>query len=144
MFAQGQLLSAFAAVAPAEARRLAAGRLPGVHRDIGDLTVYFDRFRGVSQRIGHAVNDRYLRANRVRGGTLEYQRSAHPLIMDARQHGGTVLPERGRGGPDSLMIASARATADVTYSIGGPGVRSALDRYHRFLICHRGLPPTLP
>lgn len=93
-FAQRQLLAALAPSAPDEARRIAGLRLPGVRRDLADLAVYLNRYRGVTRVIGTAVNDRYLRANRVPGGIRNYGHATRLLITWARRTG-TVIPRAG-------------------------------------------------
>jgi hypothetical protein len=91
MFAQGQLLAALRATSPAEVRRLVALRLPGVRRDLSDFSAYLRRYRGVTSRLGMAMNDRYLRANRVAEGIRDYARSTRLLITYAVQYG-SVIP----------------------------------------------------
>jgi hypothetical protein len=82
-FAQSQLVSALPA---GERRRVARLRLPGVERDLQDLEAYQRRNRTAATGVQSAMNDRYLRANRVPGGILSYGLSARLLIQYAREH----------------------------------------------------------
>ncbi len=93
VFAARQLLSALARVDPEERARIAGLLEPGIRRDLEDLQAFWAPYRGVGQRIGTAVNDRYLRANRVPGGVTSYARSARLLIQFADATGG-LFPER--------------------------------------------------
>jgi hypothetical protein len=92
MFAQAQLAGALRSMAPDERRRILASRLPGVERDIRDLADYFQQYAGIGNAIGSAVNDRYLRANRVPGGIQSYARSVRLLVAWAGAHGGVLMP----------------------------------------------------
>jgi len=87
-----QLLSTIAFRARADYDRLNTELLPGIHRDIEDRNQYYRRYRNVTQQWHSALNDRYLRANRVRAGTRDYGRAATLLLLYAREHG-TVLPD---------------------------------------------------
>jgi hypothetical protein len=78
---------------PEEFARISGLRVPGIKRDAADLSAYFKQFSGPAQKVGSAVNDRYLRANRVPGGTLNYSRAVRLLITYSRVHGPGVLPE---------------------------------------------------
>ncbi len=92
MFAQRQLASALAAASPDDWKELARRRLPGVQRDLEDMYEYFRRFQGVGTEVGRAVNDRYLKANRVHSGVLSYQGSIGLLIAYSRANAGSVIP----------------------------------------------------
>jgi hypothetical protein len=88
-FAQGQLVGAL----PARERlRVAAQRLPGVQRDLVDLDAYLARNRTRASAVQNAVNDRYLRANRVPGGVRSYALSVRLLILYAQRNDGALLP----------------------------------------------------
>jgi hypothetical protein len=82
-FAQAQLVGA---LPNRERRRVVAARLPGVVRDLRDLEEYRRRNETVAGNVQSAVNDRYLRANRVPGGIQSYGRSAFLLILYLREH----------------------------------------------------------
>jgi hypothetical protein len=92
LFAQGQLLSALAGASPDDARRLAGERLPGVRRDLQEMAEYNRRFRGPVRAVGIAMNDRYLRANRVPGGVRNYGQAARLMVTWARLNEGRLLP----------------------------------------------------
>jgi hypothetical protein len=94
VFAQGHLVRVLADVDRDLAREVVAERVPGIRRDLDDLATYWDQFRGVGTDIGRAVNDRYLRANRVHGGIQSYGRSVRLLITFASQNQGRLAPER--------------------------------------------------
>jgi hypothetical protein len=96
VFAQRQLLNALARADRDAAREIAARRFPGIRRDLEDLAEYWRRFPPVGRTIGRAVNDRYLRANRVHGGIQSYGFSVRLLITFASQHDGKVVPETTR------------------------------------------------
>jgi hypothetical protein len=94
LYAHGVLVRALARVDREAARRLTADRFPGVQRDIADLAAFFDRHTSkIGWRVEQAVNDRYLRANRVPGGVADYGVSTQLLIEYARQHGGRLFSE---------------------------------------------------
>lgn len=93
VFAQRQILSVLAQADRQAWQDIAAGIDPGVRRDLDDLFAYWRRYRGIGTRIGRAVNDRYLRANRVRAGVASYARSVRLLITFARERGGRLTPE---------------------------------------------------
>jgi len=96
MFAASQLLTTLAAADPEAHARIAASRLAGTRRDLADLAVWINRFNGVADRVATAVNDRYLRVNRVPGGVTNYGRSVRLLIEYARHNDGRVMPWRGQ------------------------------------------------
>jgi hypothetical protein len=101
-FASRQLLALLAQKSMPEARRLAAIRHPGVIRDRDHLAQYFRKYSGVVPVIAGALNHRYLRANRIRGGVQDYSQSAGLLVTFARRHGalpGSSLLRVDRVGP---------------------------------------------
>ncbi len=91
-FAQMELVNAVRQFDPETARRLAAERVPGFRRDLDSLNAYFAQFRGPTTSVGRAVNDRFLRANRVPGGIQNYDRVLQLLIQFSRQNGGSAIP----------------------------------------------------
>jgi hypothetical protein len=93
--AQGQLLRVLARADREAAQEVVANRFPGIRRDLEDLSEYWEQFQGVGTTIGRAVNDRYLRTNRVRAGVGSYGLSVRLLITFAAQHGGNVVPQDG-------------------------------------------------
>ncbi len=92
VFAQGQLLRALARADREAAQEVVASRFPGIQRDLEDLSEYWEQFQGVGTTIGRAVNDRYLRTNRVRAGVGSYGLSVRLLITFAAQHDGRLVP----------------------------------------------------
>jgi hypothetical protein len=100
-FAQSQLVNA---LPQRERRRVAGTRLPGVQRDLDDLNAYLDRNRTRASAVQSAVNDRYLRANRVPGGIRSYSLSVRLLILYAQRNGGALLPL----GADTSVPAAPR------------------------------------
>jgi Protein of unknown function (DUF3810) len=90
--AHSQLGSALAAADRDAWQRIARLRDPGVVRDLRDLAAYYARFSGPANDVGRAVNDGYLRANRVPGGVRNYGRSVRLLIAFARHNGGRLAP----------------------------------------------------
>jgi hypothetical protein len=106
-------MSALGRTAPGQRRRIAAERLPGVRRDLSDLSEFYARYRGprVARRVGSAVNDHYLRANGVSGGVQNYQYSARLLVTFARENGGHIMPDAAASPdrPESKGVAGAEA-----------------------------------
>ena len=96
VFAQGQLLRVLARADREAAQEVVANRFPGIRRDLEDLSEYWERFQGVGTTIGRAVNDRYLRTNRVRAGVRSYGLSVRLIITFAAQHDGRLVPNDGR------------------------------------------------
>lgn len=94
VWASGRLGNALAQLDRAEWERISAMRLPGVTRDLRDLVRFVARASPVGRRVGAAVNDRYLRANRVPGGRMNYGMATQLLIEYARQRGGVLFPGR--------------------------------------------------
>jgi len=102
--AQSELASALAGADLDAWQRLAGQRDPGVVRDLRDLAVYYARYAGPANDVGRAVNDKYLRANRVPGGVLNYGRSVRLLIAFARHNGGRLSP----AGPSIVTMRANR------------------------------------
>jgi hypothetical protein len=95
--AQGQLLRVLARADREAAQEVVAKRFPGIQRDLEDLSEYWEQFQGVGTTIGRAVNDRYLRTNRVRAGVGSYGLSVRLLITFAAQHDGRLVPQEAVG-----------------------------------------------
>lgn len=94
VYAMGRTGAALAAADPERWRGIAETRLPGVRRDLDDLRAFRSRRSRVASRLQVAVNDKYLKANRVPGGTANYGLATRLLISYARQHGGALFPVR--------------------------------------------------
>jgi hypothetical protein len=92
MYAASQLLNSLAGADPDAYSRIAGSRLPGTKRDIADLAAWINRFEGVADRVATAVNDRYLRMNRVPGGIANYGRSVRLMIEYSRRNDGDIMP----------------------------------------------------
>lgn len=90
VFAQRQLMIGLMLQDPQRVADLVRLRLPGVQRDIEDAREYWRSFRGTGTRIGTAMNNAYLRSNRVSGGVENYSRSALLFIAYARTRGGLL------------------------------------------------------
>lgn len=90
VFAARQLLAALGRTDPDAGRDISGRLVAGVRRDLDDLAEFWEPYRGVGQRVGSAVNDRYLRANRVAGGVASYNRSVRLLVALYRQTGSLV------------------------------------------------------
>lgn len=91
VFATRQLLAALGRTDPSLVRDVAAELHPGISRDLVDLQTFWEPYRGVGQKVGSAVNDRYLRANRVEGGVASYGRSVR-LLVELHRQTGTLFP----------------------------------------------------
>ncbi|MEE8135087.1 MAG: DUF3810 domain-containing protein [Gemmatimonadales bacterium] len=68
-------------------RRLSAKRLAGVERDRRDLNEWWEQFEGPAEAVGTAINDRFLRTNRVAGGVRNYNLVVRLLVEFHRQNG---------------------------------------------------------
>ena len=84
-FAQARLLGYVRRVDREEYRRLYGAILPGVLRDWLDLRDFWEQYEGVAETVATAVNDRYLRANRVAGGVHNYDLVVRLLVEFSRQ-----------------------------------------------------------
>ncbi len=70
-----------------ERRRLAALRLPGVERDRREVNAWWQQFEGPAEAVGEAMNDRFLRTNRVAGGVRNYELVVQLFVEFNRQTG---------------------------------------------------------
>lgn len=93
LFAQRQLLFALLEVDPAVALELVNRRHPGVQRDVTEAKAFWESQDGRARVLSQAVNDTYLRANRVSGGVDSYNRSTELILAWAHVRGLT-LPVR--------------------------------------------------
>jgi hypothetical protein len=93
VFAQRQLMLGMMRAHPDRLLELVRLRLPGVQRDIDDSRRYWASFRGRGTRVGTAVNNAFLRTNRVEGGVENYSMSALFFVAYARERGGRVVPD---------------------------------------------------
>jgi hypothetical protein len=90
LFGQSELLGELWWRSPARVGELRKLRSAGVNRDLQFRRDYWARYEGLPERIGSAVNDRYLRAQGIAEGVGSYAASRHLLILFARQHGGSL------------------------------------------------------
>jgi hypothetical protein len=90
VFAQGHMMNLLFFRAGSERQRLVAARLPGVQRDLDALAAWYGAFDGFGQTLGSALNDTYLKANRVTGGVEDYRRTWRLLVAFARQNDGVM------------------------------------------------------
>ena len=93
LFAQRQLMGELIKIDPAAVRALVSLRCKGVQSDVTYSKIFWHLYGGPAQSLGHAMNDAYLKANRVEGGAFSYQMSARLLVLLARKHGGTCIVE---------------------------------------------------
>lgn len=97
VFAQRQLLRSLLRTDRERGVELLERRLPGVQRDVDDLIAYWQLASGTAGRITHAVNDTYLRANKVKGGVQSYGGSLELLLRYARTRGDGMADEDAAG-----------------------------------------------
>ncbi len=93
LFAQRQLMGELIKIDPAAVKALVSLRCKGVQSDVTYSKIFWHLYGGPAQNLGHAMNDAYLKANRVEGGAFSYQMSARLLVLLARQNGGTCVLE---------------------------------------------------
>ncbi len=86
LFAQRQVLRALQDVDPWAFAQIIQQRLPGVQRDVNFSYAFWTDYQGTLSELSHAVNDAYLRANRVPGGVRSYSRSLQLIVMYARRN----------------------------------------------------------
>ena len=60
--------------------------------DVNALKAFWNRYEGRARTASLAVNNAYLRANRVEGGLKSYLMSARLLVLYARHNNGSCLP----------------------------------------------------
>ena len=91
LFAQRQLLGELYKADRDRAKALLKARLPGVQRDVDAIRAYVRRYSGPVSKTSHKINNAYLKANRVKGGTLSYRMSARLLVTFARMNDGSCV-----------------------------------------------------
>lgn len=101
VFAQRQLLRALRRANGGAVDTLVKLRVPGVQRDVDDLTVYWRRYEGRAAEISDKLNDAYLKTNRVEGGVASYGKSVELLMRYAKGNGGTLSGENFGSKPES-------------------------------------------
>lgn len=99
---QGRFLALLARRDTAAYRTVAAQRVPGLVRDLRDYAEYRRRYAGAVSEATTRVNDAYLRAQGVPGGTASYGEVTGLLLRYARSRGGTLLADGpGPAAPDT-------------------------------------------
>ncbi len=88
LFAQRQVLRTLGRQEPWTFLRVIEGRLPGVQRDVNHARAFWLGYDGPMADLSRAVNDAYLRANRVEGGVRSYSQSLELIVRYARAHDG--------------------------------------------------------
>ncbi len=96
-FAYRQMVSELARLDVSSALQMARYRLPGVQRDIDHSRRYWRRFQGRGTALGSAVNNAFLRSNRVEGGIRSYSMSVRLFLSYARANHGELVPELKSG-----------------------------------------------
>ncbi len=91
--ALGRLARTLHAISPPAWQEARQRLYAGVIRDFDDRTEYYARYQGLGTTVGRAVNDRYLRANRIESGVRNYDESERLYLAYARQAGGTIIPD---------------------------------------------------
>ena len=92
LFAQRKILGTLARSNPDLSEPIVARRIPGVQRDIDEMRAFWAAYRGPASTVGQAVNDAYLRANRVEGGIQSYSLSARLIVAWIREDPGVLTP----------------------------------------------------
>lgn len=92
LFAQRQVLSALRRLDSWAFLRQIERRNPGVQRDVLDAYTFWTGYDGPMADLSHAVNDAYLKVNRVQGGVQSYSRSLELLVRYARSRDGSLQP----------------------------------------------------
>lgn len=90
LFAQRQLLSALLRQDRARGETLLKQRYKGVQRDVDAARRFWRAYEGPARKASRAVNDTYLKANRVKGGVKAYGRSAELIVIFSRMNNGSV------------------------------------------------------
>lgn len=90
-FAQRQLMSTLAISDADRWRELRARRLPGVQRDLDELSRYWNPSTGPLAEWGSRVNDVMLRSHGVQTGVFSYSESMQLLVAYARHSGWSLV-----------------------------------------------------
>jgi hypothetical protein len=73
------------------AKAIIAKRFKGVQRDADAVRAFIVAHSGIVSAAGRAVNNAYLKANRVKAGVKSYQLSARLILVFAEFNGGTCV-----------------------------------------------------
>ncbi|MFQ5655379.1 MAG: DUF3810 domain-containing protein, partial [Planctomycetota bacterium] len=90
LFSQLQLLRRLGRHDRERRRELVALREPGVDRDVKQVREFWRRHHSPARRPAAAINNSFLKLNRVPGGIRSYRRSDLLLILYARSRGGSL------------------------------------------------------
>jgi len=107
--AQQQLLNELHDLDPDCALEIAEKRYPGVQRDREASRDFVIKHLGVLSQAGRAMNDAYLKANRVKEGVLSYDMDTQLLIAFTRAHGSAWYDSRLAGADDAPATSSGPA-----------------------------------
>lgn len=92
LFAQRQLLFVLLDLNFERAEALARQRIPGVQRDVDYMKNFWTQYEGPVRTASLAMNNAYLKANRVKGGLQSYNLSAKLLVIYSRENSGFCVP----------------------------------------------------
>ena len=90
LMAQRQLLAELLLRDRSRGDALIKRRDPGVQRDADAINAFSKKHTGRISKAGHAVNNAYLKANRVKEGVKAYQLSAKLILTFAHVNGGSL------------------------------------------------------
>jgi len=93
LMAQRLLLPELGAIDAARAKGIIEKRFKGVQRDADAVRAFIMAHAGVVSNVGRAVNNAYLKANRVTAGVKSYQLSAQLILVFAEFNGGACVTE---------------------------------------------------
>ncbi len=96
LMAQRQLLPELGNLDGMRAKAIIAKRFKGVQRDADAIRAFIASHRGRVSAVGSAVNNAYLKANRVSAGVKSYQLSAQLILVFVESNGGTCVLGSGR------------------------------------------------
>jgi hypothetical protein len=100
LYAQRALLRQLLAHDQAAAQALVRRRLPGVQRDVDHVVAFWQGYEGPPARAADAVNDAYLRAQRVPGGIRSYGEGVRLLLLCSRAGQPACRPDTDRRATD--------------------------------------------
>jgi len=92
LMAQRLLLPELGKLDVERAKTIIAKRFKGVQRDADAVRAFIVAHSGIVSAAGRAVNNAYLKANRVKAGVKSYQLSAQLILVFAEFNGGTCVP----------------------------------------------------
>lgn len=111
LFAQRQFLMTLMYFDYERAEALARKRLPGVQRDVDHMKAFWAQYEGPARTASLAMNNAYLKANRVKGGLQSYNLSVKLIAIYARQNGGSCVPSRTAEIENGRVLSGSDAAA---------------------------------